>query len=339
MKNVLKSGILAASMALIASEASAETTLRLAHIWPATSAVHTDIFEVWAKSVEEASNGELKVNLYPSQTLVKAAKAYDGAVSGLTDISAVVQGYTAGRFPLSEIAQLPGVTETAPQGACILQSLYDSGMIADEYADTHVLFMYSTGPAYFHTREKEVKTPADLAGLRMRRPNAVAGEMLAQMGASPVGIPAPDIYQAMERGVVDGLSFPAEAMKVFRINELTKYHVQIPYSSSIFVATMNKQSYDSLSPEMKAIIDDHSGMKWAKIAGQVFNKLDMEGLAEAEAQGDIIHVVNDPLNDPDWSTPLKQGTAKYLDDITNNGAKGAKDVYRRALELGQECAS
>ncbi|MGF1703382.1 TRAP transporter substrate-binding protein [Photobacterium makurazakiensis] len=339
MKKIIPNFLLAASLAMTTSHAYAGQTLRFAHFWPSTSAVHNEIFDTWAKSVEKASGGELKVNLYPSQTLLKAAQSYDGTVNGIADITATVQGYSAGRFPLSEITQLPGITESALQGACILQTLYDTGKIDQEYNDTHVLFMFTTGPAYLHTSKKEIKTPNDLIGLRMRRPNEVTGALLAQMGASPVGIPAPGIYEAMERGVVDGLSFPFEAMKVFRINDLSNYHLQIPYASGIFVATMNKRTYDRLTPEMKTVIDEHSGMEWAMKAAQVFNRLDQEGLQEAKAQGDTIHVVNDPLNNPDWGSPLKEGTERYLERIEKNGKTTAREVYQTAFGLREQCAS
>ncbi|MCP8688699.1 TRAP transporter substrate-binding protein [Marinobacterium sedimentorum] len=338
MKKALSTCLLSATLAFSAAHASAATTLRLAHFWPSGSAYQTDLFEAWAKSVEEASDGELKVNVYPSQTLVKAAKAYEGAVSGIADISAVIQGYSAGRFPLSEIAQLPGLTSSAEQGSCIIQKLYDEGKISSEYQDTKTLFLFSTGPAYLHTREREIQIPSDLAGLRMRRPNEVAGELLTQMGASPVGIPAPEIYPALERGVVDGLSFPFEAMKGFRINELTRYHLRIPYTSSIFVLSMNKQAYDRLSPKQKEAIDQNSGMQWAMKAADVFAKLDKAGLEEAESLGHVVHSVEDPLNDDKWSAPLKKGTEHFLKRVEDRGKPQAREIYQRALDLRSECA-
>jgi TRAP-type C4-dicarboxylate transport system substrate-binding protein len=295
------------------------------------------LFDEWAKAVTEESNGELRIEMYPSQTLVKANRAYDGAVKGLTDISALVQGYSAGRFPLSEIVQLPGISSSAPQGACILQTLYDEGDISQEYDDSHVLYMFTTGPAYLHTRDKEIQIPSDFEGLKIRRPNAVGGEMLVQMGASPVGMSAPDIYQSLERRVVDGLSFPFEAMKVFRVNELVNYHLQIPYASGLFAVTMNKRSYNRLSPEMKKVIDNNSGMKWSMRAANVFAQLDKEGLQEAKDQGDVIHVVSDPINDPDWGGLLKKGTNAYLDRIESEGRVTARDVYQKAISLTSNC--
>ena len=337
MNKYLSSCLIATSLSILSMPASSETILRFAHIWPATSDVQTKIFDVWAKSVSEESNGELKVELYPSQTLVKASRAYDGAANGLADISAVVQGYNAGRFPLSEIVQLPGVSKSANQGACILQSLYDEGDLDKEYKDTHVLFMFTTGPAYIHTRDKEVKNPSDLNGLKIRQPSVVAGEMLKQMGAMPIGIPAPGIFEAVERNVVDGLSFPFEAMKVFRVNELVKYHLQIPYYTGDFVVTMNKHTYNRLSPEMKKVIDNNSGMKWSLKAAKVFDQLDKEGLMEAKSQGDVLNIVDDPLNDPKWGPPLNKGIQSYLDMIKERGNPTAWNVYKKALSLGSQC--
>lgn len=102
------------------SVAHAETTLRLAHFWPAGSGINKDIVEAWAKTIEEESNGELRVQNFPSQTLSKANDTYEATVKGIADIGLTVQGYTAGRFPLTQIVELPGVSTSATQGACIL---------------------------------------------------------------------------------------------------------------------------------------------------------------------------------------------------------------------------
>src|SRR5699024_9006351 len=118
--------------------------------------VNQEIYQAWADQVEADADGQLKVEIFPSQTLSKADQAYDAAVNGIADIAITLQGYSAGRFPLTEIVQLPGVANSASQGACILQSLYDEGDIAAEYDDSHVLFLFTTGPAYLHTEATEI---------------------------------------------------------------------------------------------------------------------------------------------------------------------------------------
>ena len=337
MKRTLTRCLLALSVAGVTTAAHSETTLRMSHFWPAASAINQDIFQAWADAVEEQSGGELRVQNFPSQTLSPADETYDAAVNGIADIGITAQGYTAGRFPLTQIVELPGVAESASQGACILQTLYNDGHIVQEYEDSHVLFMFTTGPGYIHTKGTDIQVPADLEGLRIRRPTAVAGSILENMGAQPVGMPAPDIYTSLQRGVIDGLSFPWEGMKTFRLNELANYHTQIPFYTLVFVATMNQNTYDSLSSEQQAVIDANSGMKWAEKAGVVFNALDQAGKQEAVADGDTIRVVEDPLNDPDWQKPLKAGIDMYLNRLEERGLDQARDVYYAALEARKSC--
>lgn len=333
MKHAISCCLLGLGLTAAASVAYAETTLRLGHLWPAQSAVNQDLIESWASQVEEDAGGALDIEIYPSQTLSNASSAYEGVVNGIADITVTLQGYTAGRFPLSEIVQLPGVSASAPQGACILQSLYDQGALGDEYADSHPLFLFTTGPAPLHTRDTEVQTPADLEGLRIRTPSEVSSDMLESMGADPVGMPAPDIYTSLQRGVIDGLSLPWEAMKVFQVNELVDYHLDIPYYTGALMAVMNRDAYEALSPEAREAIDANTGMGWAEKAGEVFYRLDREGKAQARKQGDIIHRVEDPLNDPQWADPLKRGTERYLERLEERGIDNARAVYEQALAL------
>lgn len=339
MKTMLTRCFLAAAVAgVTAASAQAETTLRMAHFWPGASGINEDIFEAWAETIEEASGGDLTVEMFPSGTLAKPDAIYEAAANGIADIGATAQGYTAGRFPLSQIVELPGVATTATQGACVLQTLYDDGHLDSEYEDTRPLFMFTTGPGGIHTIDTDVQRPEDLEGLRIRRPTAVAGQMLDNMGAEPVGMPAPDIYTSMQRGVIDGLSFPWEGLKGFRINELVNYHTEVPFYTLIFVATMNQRAYDSLTPEQQAVINDNAGMKWAENAGEVFDRLDVEGKQEAVEAGHTIREIDNPLDHPDWQKPLRDGIESYLTELEERGLPG-HEVYDAALEASESCAT
>ncbi|MDH2433568.1 TRAP transporter substrate-binding protein [Pokkaliibacter sp. MBI-7] len=329
-----KRAALGLALACAAGSASATTTLRFAHIWPTTAAIHKEVFQAWADTVEKESNGELKVQIFPAQTLTKSDTAYQGVVNGIADITAIVQGYTAGRFPLSQVVELPGVSMSARQGSCITQSLYDEGKIASEYADSHVLYLFASGPGYIHTSDKVVKTPEDLQGLRIRRPTAVVGKLLSEMGAQPVGLPAPEIYSSMQRGLLDGVAINWEGLKTFRVSELSNEHTEVPFYSLVFVTTMNKKTYDRLPDNLKKVIDDNSGMKWAMKAGTVFAAQDAEG--RAEARGSILEV-KDPLASGPWAAPLKKATEGYLDELNASG-KNATEVYDEAKRLQGECA-
>ncbi|MCK2183920.1 TRAP transporter substrate-binding protein [Halomonas getboli] len=319
----------------LASQASFAdtTTLRIAHVWPGGSLIDKELFQAWASSVEEASDGRLEVEVYPGQTLTKSDKTYESTASGIADIGASAQGYTAGRFPLTQVVELPGVSSSAAQGACILQSLYDQGQLDDEYADTHPLFLFTTGPGYLHTQERTIRTPDDLAGLRLRRPTPLVGDMFERLDAQAVGMPAPDVFTAMQRGVVDGLSFNWEAMKTFRLNELADHHTEIPlYDLSLF-ATMSQRSYEALSPDLQRIIDDHSGAEWAQRAAAVYDELIRQGRQEAEAAGDEILVIDNALDDPEWGPVLQESIDRYLEEVGGN----ARGIYDEAMQLKEKC--
>ncbi|WP_386081147.1 TRAP transporter substrate-binding protein [Vreelandella sp. F11] len=324
-------GVFAVSFVAPAVEAS--TTLRVAHVWPGGSMIDRELFQAWAESVEEASDGQLTVEVFPSQTLAKSAQTYESAVSGIADIGASAQGYTAGRFPLTQVVELPGVSASARQGACILQSLYDQGYFEQEYADTRPLFLFTTGPGYLHTKNQLIETPADLEGLRLRRPTPVVGDMFERLGAQAVGMPAPDVFTSMQRGVVDGLSFNWEGMKTFRLNELAQYHTEVPlYDLSLF-ATMSQRSYDSLPADLQQVIDDHSGLEWSLRAAEVYDEMIRQGREEAVEAGHEFVVIEDALEDPEWGPVLQQTIDDYLEEI--GGA--ANEIYNTAMDLQQSC--
>lgn len=331
-------GLLITAGCMIASGAAAET-LRMAHFWPEESRINKQVFQAWADAVEEESDGSITIENYASQTLLDADESYDGVVDGIADITITAQGYTAGRFPLSQIVELPGVSMSATQGACVLQTLYDEGHIASEYEDTHVLFLFTNGPGYLHFADENVRTPEDLEGLRVRRATTTAAYLLEQVGADPVGMPMPEVYTSLQRGVVDGLGTQWEGMKVFGLTELTNYHLEVPFYSLSFVATMSQDTYNRLSPEQQEVIDNNSGMKWSETAGEVFHELDVEARQEAMDAGHTIHEVDNPLEHDEWGDLLHSGIENYLNELEENGYDNAREIYEAAMEASEACGA
>lgn len=337
MNKIIKQAAMAAvAVSVIAqAQASAEYTLRFSHFFPSVSGQSKDIFEAWKKAVEEESHGRIQVQIYPSGTLAKAPAQYDAVKNSIADVSVAVQGYTANRFPLTQIVELPGVSKDADQGSCIVQSLYDEGVISKEYSQTRPLFLFTHGPGGIHTTNKEIKTPQDLEGLRIRRPTAVVAKLLTGLGATPVGMPAPDAYQSAQRGVIDGVALPWEGQYTFRLNELTKYHTEVGGLYTLaFVMTMNKSFYNRLPADLKKVIDDNSGMKWSKKAADVFDELDAKGRAQAIQMGEKIDVIKGGAENPLWKPVLYQATESYLNDLQKKGLPAYK-VYARAVELSK----
>ncbi|MBB3066597.1 TRAP transporter substrate-binding protein [Limibacillus halophilus] len=327
MKKAIVAGLIAGSlwsMGQPTDTSAAETTLRYAHFMPAGSWQNQVIFEDWARSVEQASGGELEVKVFPAQTLGKAPAGYDNAKNGIAEIAWTVQGYTANRFPLSQIVELPGLFKTAEEGSCAFQKLYDSGVLDSEYEDTKVLYVHVHGPGHLHTRDKAVTSLDDLKGLKIRRPTTVIGKLLEELGAEPVGMPAPGIYEATQRGTIDGFMLPWEAVKGFRVDEVAPNHTEIGLYSLAFVATMNKAAYDRLGAAGKAAIDANSGMKWAVIAGRGYDQGDIVGREAAAASGTIYQLSD--AQTAAWEEAGQRVTESYLTELEAQGLP-ARQTY------------
>jgi TRAP-type C4-dicarboxylate transport system substrate-binding protein len=334
MKKMFSTTLLvcALSGASIAVQA-ADVTLRVGHLWPAVAGPHTQLMDVWAKTIELESKGRIKVEVYPSGTLAAPPAQYDAVKNRIMDVTATVLGYTANRFPLTQVVELPGVVENGKQGSCVVQKLFDEGTLASEFTDTHPVFMFTHGAGLFHVKGASIKEPSDLKGLRIRRPTTVVAGILEELGAQPVGMAAPESYTAMQRGVIDGVALPWEGALSFRLNELSDSHTEVGGMYTLtFIVTMNNSVYDSLSAENKAVIDANSGMDWAVKAGMVFDDLDVKGRAQAVAAGHEIIQIEGGTNNPAWKGPVERASKAYLDDLESR-----REVYDRAIELSGEC--
>jgi len=328
---MLRTAVLAIALSAGTAHA-ADVTLNFAHFMPEASWQNRGLFEEWAKSVEEASDGRIDVVVYPAQTLGKAAQGYDNARDGVADIAWTVQGYTAGRFPLSQIVELPGLFDTAEVGSCAFQRLYDSGVLAPEYADTHVLFVHTHAPGHLHTADTPVTQLSDLEGLRIRRPTAVIGRLLEELGASPVGMPAPQIYEATSRGTIDGFMLPWEAVDGFRAHEVADHHTDFGFYALAFVATMNRDAYEALPEDLKEVIDAHSGMDWALAAGRGYDAADVEGKEKTLETGTEHTIPEDER--PAWKVAAARATAGYIDELDAAGLPGTAtyDAFRQHVD-------
>lgn len=326
------------ALALVTAAATpataAEVNLNFAHFMPAGSWQNQELFTGWAEAVEEQSGGRIKVTIFPAQTLGKAPAGYDNAKNGVVDIAWTVQGYTAGRFPLSHIVELSGLFKTAEVGSCAFQKLYDSGVLDKEYDETHVLFVHTHGQGHLHTRGKAVTTLADLKGLKIRRPTAVIGKLLAELGAEPVGMPAPRIYESMQRGTIDGYMLPWEAVKGFRVYEVSDHHTEFGFYSLAFVLTMNKAKYENLPADLKQVIDDNTGMIWAIRAGQGYDKGDVIGLEATRGTGEFHQIEGSEL--AQWQAAADRTTAGYLAELDAQGLPGT-ETYAKVQGYVAEC--
>jgi TRAP-type C4-dicarboxylate transport system substrate-binding protein len=279
-------------MAALAAPASAQTIeLKLSHWGPPTH-VNQKVYLPWADMVAKKSGGKLKVTVFPGGVLGKPADHWDMGENGVVDISWGTHNYTAGRFPLTSAMDLPFLINTAKGGSRALHEYYLKHL-QKEHAKVKVLWLQCPAPFQLHMTKKAALTPADLTGVRIRTGGGQLSEIVKSLGAVPVALSVPETYNAMERGVVDGTILPYEASKAFKLSEVTKYVVRVGIYTATQFTIMNLDKYNSLPPDLRAVIDELSGAWGAEFTGAAWDKAEEEGLAAIKAAGLEHHKLTD----------------------------------------------
>jgi TRAP-type transport system periplasmic protein len=216
------------------------------------------LLQEWGKDLEKRSGGKVKVNYYSAGTLVPAPQSYDAVVKGITDVSNHVLGYTMGRFPFSQVLDLPIGFPPGPGPTRIANEFYKKFQ-PKEFDDVKVLWFHADPYGLVHTKTKPVYTLEDLKGLKLRCYGSNA-KFVKNIGAAPVAIPMPEVYDALAKGVVDGLLSSYEPLQGFRTGEYIKYSTEnlgTAYSAA-FIVMMNKQKFASLPPDIQTLVEQMS---------------------------------------------------------------------------------
>ncbi len=255
---------------LAAVPALAETELSLANFIPPRHPMNAKVFTPLAEELASVSGGDITIRIYPSGELgAGPQRQYNRVLTGVADIGFGLQGYTSSQFPRTLVAELPGMF---PSPEAAVEALWsDFGLIADDYTETKVLAVWVNSPAVLLTRDRAVEKVEDLAGLTIRAPSAIGAKVLEAWGANAVTMPAPEIYNALQTGVIDGVFIGADAVKSFRLDEVSKFAAfGLPNTVTTFFLLMNKGSWDNLSGEQQAHIDSVSGLTLSKHATETY---------------------------------------------------------------------
>ena len=294
--------------------------LKLSHFVGIGHNMHTHVLVPWAKMVEERSQGRLKVTIYPGGTLGKPNDHWDMVKDGIADLGWGVHNYTPGRFPLTSAAELPFISKTSKGGSRALWEFYIKHL-QKEHKGVKVLWLFHTAPFQVHTTRKPVKTLEDLAGMKLRSGGGQVAAVVKQLGAIPVTMAAPESYNALERGVVDGTVFPWEAIFGFKLYEVIKYHTVVNLNVATFFITMNLKKYESLSSDLKKVIDDLSGVWGAEFTGTAWDKGEEEGIAAAKQAGATTYTLP-PTELQRWIQKVKPAEDEWIASMEAKGLPG-----------------
>jgi TRAP-type C4-dicarboxylate transport system substrate-binding protein len=212
----------------------------------------------------------------------------DSVRNGLADISFTVHGYTPGRFVTTQIAEFPFLGNSSEPVSVAFQRMYEkTPAMADEHKGVKVITVFTHGPGIVFNTKRPITKIDDLAGLKWRVGGGMVNEISKALGMNVTLKPAPESYELLSTGVMDGTLFPAESVESFKIDKVIKYGTQFPgglYNTS-FVFMMNQAKYDSLAPEIKRAIEDISGSFAARMFGKAWDKVDRRGMAFMQAAG------------------------------------------------------
>jgi TRAP-type C4-dicarboxylate transport system substrate-binding protein len=226
----------------------------------------------WCDNIARDSGNRLNCQIFPSMQLGGSpAQLFDQARDGVADVVWTLAGYTAGRFPRTEVFELPFMMTEA---GATSRAAWDFAQqhAREEFKDVKLLAVHVHGPGNVFTRRKAIERLEDFKGMKLRAPTRLTNRMLALLGASPVGMPVPQVPEALAKGVIDGAVIPYEVAPGLRIQELTRFVAEPDRSiealyTAVFLLPMNRARYDSLPPELKAVIDRHSGRELSGFLG------------------------------------------------------------------------
>jgi TRAP-type transport system periplasmic protein len=304
--------------------------LRFANWLPAQHSLAKTGFEPWAKSVEAASKGSIKVMLFPAQQLGKAPDHYDMARDGIADMTWVSPGYQAARFPVFAASELPFLISQPGPGSAAVDAWYRSH--ADkEMKDVKLCF------AHVHIGTLHSKTaitdPAQLKGMKIRPSNGTVAQTMTLLGASNVQVSAPESRDALDKGVADAITFPWASLISFNIDKAVKFHLDARLYAASFVWVLNRGWYDKLGASQKKVIDDHCNNEWATRVGKDWGGEEDAGQAKLQATPGHTIVKLTPPQVQAWKTAVQPVTEQWAQSAQKAGANGTAvlDALKREL--------
>ncbi len=283
-KTLARLGSAVAVAAVMAAPAMAET-LKLAHWVPPAHVLTSSTIEPLQAAI--AGSG-LEIQVYPGGELgAGPLEQYVRAVQGVADITWGLQGYTSSQFPLTMVSELPGALPEGKTGYDMLWNAWDAGQITGEFPATVPLALWLSEPNIFIMKDHDVRTPSDVAGLKIRVSGSAAAATVEALGATPVQMPAGEIYNALQTGLIDGVITGASAVGDFKLDEVANsYTLGAPLGRISFYLVMNAAKYGALPEAERAALDSIAGRTLSAHAEEGWNARATTVIETLRATGD-----------------------------------------------------
>lgn len=329
---------LALGLAMTAMPAMAQdVVLKLHQFLPAQAPVPAQVLVPWMAKIEAESNGRIKFEHYPAMQLGgRPGDLYDQVVDGVADVVWTLPGYTPGRFPRTEVMELPFLMTNAEAASRTFWTLGEKYMFDTDFKDVKVLGLWTHGPGLIHSKTP-VTSIGDLAGVKLRAPTRVTNMMVTNLGATAVGMPVPAVPESLSKGVIDATILPWEVTASIKSSELVKNHTEFGDASlytAAFVLAMNRAAYDKLPDDLKAVIDANAGLEFSAMAGRVSQAADDPARKMAVDLGNNI-VTLTPDQVAEWKAAAQPTIDAWVAETAAAGFDGAALLDEaRALMAG-----
>jgi TRAP-type transport system periplasmic protein len=331
----------ALAVALAAAGAHAQTTTLRLHSFSAPQALdQTKHLFPWAEKVGRESNGRLKIEVYPGLQLGgKSADLVQQLEDGVVEMIWTVAGFTPGRFPGLEGVELPFLNTglSATQSPAVME-FAEKWLKDTEFKGIKIVAIHTTDAAVVHTTKKPIRTLDDWKGMKIRVAGRFIGETVKAFGATPVGIALPGIYEALERGQVDGMMINWAITQPYRFYEVAKFHTNLPIFQGTLLTLMSQRSYDRLAPDLKKVIDQNSGIEYAKYIGKVWDEQTGPALDAIKKAGNTF-VELPPAERERWRAAAQPAYDVWIAEMNKLGRPGKQmfdDIVAITAKYGRK---
>lgn len=292
----------------------------------------------WIASMDQKTNGRVKIFYYPENTLVPKKDNYDSTITGLIDILADSPLNARGKFPELELMSLPFFgSSSEANGLAFVEMLKKFPQIKARFNETKLLTLYASAITQLNTTDKLVKNLNDLKGLRIIGFNPLMINTIKALGANPIELLPPDIYMALQRNTADGALFPYAPLRAMKISDVSKYHTTINFVSGAFFLVMNKERFNSLPPDVQKTIEESSGENFTLAVGKVFDGASAFGVKWMKDNGHSFYSLPESEQQL-WFEKMKPVVNAQLDRFVKTGVANAHEMYDELLRLGKELA-
>jgi len=265
----LRAAVFAVASLWLAGIGNAEPVqLKLATFGPPQSYFYVEVLIPWMEAVNRDAHGTVNIKYFGGGVLGNAGNMYDAVLSGAADIGWALPGTVPAKFIKTSVIELPFGYDTGEVGATALWRLYAKGLIASDYDEVKLFGLTAWPDADIQMKSKKIERLEDLQGLKIRATGRWQAATVTAFGATPVSIPVDEVYQSLDRGVIDGLWASLVLTREFRVDEIARYYLEAPLNGGAGMLIMKRQSFEKLPDEAKAAFEKNSGEALSRALGR-----------------------------------------------------------------------